>query len=77
MCIRDSAGVTFRLLDETEPGKFQETDFLYENGIQDYVAELAGEGPLTQPVFLTAERRGRDRADTVSYTHLDVYKRQQ
>ena len=62
-----NAGVTFRLLDETEPGKFQETDFLYENGIQDYVAELAGEGPLTQPVFLTAERRGRDRADKPDY----------
>ena len=62
-----NAGVTFRLLDETEPGKFQETDFLYENGIQDYVAELAGEGPLTQPVFLTAERRGRDREDKPDY----------
>ena len=62
-----NAGVTFQLRDETEPGKFQETDFLYENGIQDYVAELAGEGPLTQPVFLTAERRGRDRADKPDY----------
>ncbi len=62
-----NAGVTFQLRDETEPGKFQETDFLYENGIQDYVAELAGEGPLTQPVFFTAERRGRDRADKPDY----------
>ena len=28
-----NAGVTFRLRDETEAGKFEETDFLYENGI--------------------------------------------
>ena len=62
-----NAGVTFRLLDETEPGKFQETDFLYENGIRDYVTELAGEGSLTQPVEFSAERRGRDRADKPDY----------
>ncbi|MCI9402067.1 MAG: DNA topoisomerase [Oscillospiraceae bacterium] len=62
-----NAGVTFRFLNETEPGKFETTDFLYENGIQDYVKELAGENSLTQPVFWQTERRGRDREDKPEY----------
>ena len=62
-----NAGITFVLRSETEPGKFQETEFLYENGIVDYVAELAGEGSLTSPVFWQAERKGRDRADKPEY----------
>ena len=33
----------------------------------DYVTELAGENPLTQPVFWQTERRGRDRADKPEY----------
>ena len=41
---------------ETTPGKFTTTDFQYENGILDYVTELAGEDPLTQPVFWQTER---------------------
>ena len=43
------------------------TDFKYENGIEDYVKELAGENSLTQPVFWQTERRGRDRADKPEY----------
>ena len=62
-----NAGITFRFRNETEPGTFEETEFLYENGIQDYVAELAGEGSLTSPVFWQAEKRGRDRADKPEY----------
>ena len=62
-----NAGVTFRFRCETAPGRFETTDFQYENGIQDYVAELAGEDPLTQPVFWQTERKGRDRADKPEY----------
>jgi len=62
-----NAGITFRLKVETTPGKYETTEFLYENGIADYVAELAGEGPLTEPVFWESERRGRDRADKADY----------
>ena len=62
-----NAGVTFRFRNETTPGKFETTDFLYENGIADYVAELAGEKSLTAPVFWEAERKGRDRADKPEY----------
>ena len=62
-----NAGVTFKLRNETAPGKFETTEFNYENGIVDYVAELAGENTLTQPVFWQTERRGRDREDKPEY----------
>ena len=62
-----NAGVTFRFREETAPNKFSTTDFQYENGILDYVTELAGEEPLTQPVFWQTERKGRDRADKPDY----------
>ena len=61
-----NAGVTFRFRNQVG-GKFETTDFCYENGIQDYVAELAGEDTLTQPVFWQTERKGRDRADKPEY----------
>ena len=40
-----NAGVTFRLRSEVSPGRFETQDFLYENGIRDYLAELAGDRP--------------------------------
>ena len=62
-----NAGVTFRLRCEVATGKFETEDFLYEHGIRDYLAELAGEDPLTEPVCWETERRGRDRADKPEY----------
>ena len=62
-----NAGVTFRFRNEITPGKFETEDFVYENGIVDYVAELAGEDTLTLPVFWETERRGRDRDDKDEY----------
>ena len=59
-------GVTFRFRRERD-GKFETTEFLYENGIMDYVAELAGEDALTLPYYMEAERRGRDREDKNQY----------
>jgi len=61
-----NAGVTFRLKDQAGP-KFETTEFLYENGIVDYITELAGDDLLSQPVFIEAERRGRDREDMTEY----------
>ena len=61
-----NAGVTFRLRIERDKG-FDTKDYLYENGIMDYVAELAGENPLTAPTFISAERKGRDREDKPEY----------
>ena len=61
-----NAGVTFRLRIERDKG-FDTKDYLYENGIMDYVTELAGENPLTAPTFISAERKGRDREDKPEY----------
>ncbi len=48
-------------------GKFETTEYLYENGITQYVTELGGEKALTAPVFIQGERRGRDRKDLPEY----------
>ena len=61
-----NSGINFKLRIEEEKG-FRETDYLYENGIRDYVAELAGEDSLTLPEYIEAERRGRDREDMPDY----------
>lgn len=61
-----NAGVTFKLRNQVG-GKFETFEYKYENGISDYVSELAGEKPLTQPVFCQTEKKGRDRADKDDY----------
>ena len=61
-----NAGVTFRFRNQVD-GKFETTEFRYENGIVDYVTELAGEDALTAPVFWQGERKGRDREDKAEY----------
>ena len=61
-----NAGVTFRFRNQVG-GKFETTEYKYENGIIDYVTELAGEKSLTAPVFWQTERRGRDREDKPEY----------
>ena len=61
-----NAGVTFVF--RSQHGKtFETTEFCYQNGIADYVAELAGENPMTQPYYIESDRRGRDREDKPEY----------
>jgi DNA gyrase subunit B len=48
-------------------GKYEETSYYYENGITDYIIELAGENTLTEPRYIYAERKGRDREDKPEY----------
>lgn len=62
-----NAGVHFRLRREVTKGRFETTEYCYEGGLMDYVTEIAGENPLTAPVFWQTERRGRDRADKPEY----------
>ena len=62
-----NAGLRFILKDETGPDRFETYEFLYENGIRDYVAELAGETALTAPQYFKTERTGRDRLDKPEY----------
>ena len=61
-----NAGVTFQFRNQTGSG-FETTEFYYEHGIIDYTSELAGSDPLTQPMFIEAERKGRDREDKPEY----------
>ena len=63
-----NAGLDFQFLNETEPGKFDATEFFYERGIIDYVFEVVGDNALTAPVFWqSSERKGKDRADMDDY----------
>ncbi|MGN1018294.1 MAG: type IIA DNA topoisomerase subunit B [Oscillospiraceae bacterium] len=61
-----NAGITFRFRNQNG-NKFEVTDYVYENGILDYVHEIAADSPLTSPYFISAERRGRDREDKPEY----------
>lgn len=60
-------GVTFIFKNQVG-SKFETTEYCYQNGIRDYVAELAGNTALTSPQYWECERKGRDRED------LDDYK---
>jgi len=62
-----NAGVKFRFRKETTFNRFETTEFQYNGGIADYVAEIAGENSITLPVFWQTERRGRDREDKPEY----------
>ncbi|MDL2287607.1 DNA topoisomerase [Eubacteriales bacterium OttesenSCG-928-G02] len=46
---------------------FDKEEFYYEKGIVDYVNEVIGNTAFTSPVFYSAERVGRDRADKEEY----------
>ena len=52
---------------EKEPRKFEETEYIYNNGIVDYVNEIAAGEAFTDVKYLECERRGRDRADRDDY----------
>ena len=65
--------ILFVLRMENEEGGFDEEQFIYENGITDYVKEIAGEAAMTSIQHWTAERRGKDREDKPEYkVKLDV-----
>ena len=59
-------GVTFRLKIQ-KGSSFEVEDYFYENGIVDYVKEIAQDDPISEPEFITAERKGRDREDLPDY----------
>ncbi len=46
---------------------FESTDYKYDNGIADYLAEVVGDDALTGIQVWSAERVGRDRADMADY----------
>ncbi len=60
-------GIRFVLKNEISRGKFEEREFLYENGITDYVRELSGGKAFTEPHYAESESSGRDRDDLPEY----------
>ena len=62
-----NAGISFCLKMQESDGSFSEETFLYENGISDYITELAGDTAMTAPVLWHLETQGRDRADKDEY----------
>ena len=61
-----NAGITLRF-DDRSQGKSEKSEYYYENGITDYVTELAGETSLTPVHFCQGQATGRDRADQPEY----------
>ena len=60
-----NAGTKFHL--DWRKGEPAVYDFLYEDGIVDYVKEIVGDQNLTQPAFWKTETQGRDREDKDEY----------
>ncbi len=59
-------GILFQFKNQ-EGRSFNATDYIYENGIADYVKEISEEKSLTSVQSWSAERVGRDRADKPEY----------
>ena len=62
-----NAGIKFILEVENEKGKFDKSEFYYENGVADYIAEITEGISTTQPVIWRLETKGRDREDMPDY----------
>ncbi len=62
-----NAGIKFILEVEKTLGKFEKSEFYYEQGIADYIAEITEGITITQPVLWHLETKGRDREDMPDY----------
>lgn len=62
-----NAKIRFTLDWQTPDGDFEHSEYIYENGIIDYVNELTGGQSLTAPVLWHMETSGRDREDKDDY----------
>lgn len=61
-------GVRFILKDQVTANTFDTYEYIYENGITDYVKEFVGDTETLSDVqFWQTERKGRDRADKPEY----------
>lgn len=60
-------GLVFTFKNEVEKNKFETKEFVYQDGITDYVKEIVSDQALTSIQYWDAERRGRDRADKDEY----------
>ena len=62
-----NAGIKFIFENEVSKGKFEKSEFYYENGVVDYMAEITDGITMTSPVLWKIETRGRDREDLPDY----------
>lgn len=62
-----NSGVLFILKNQVSASRFESEEFLYPNGIEDYVKEISGEDALTSVQFWQTEKKGRDREDKPDY----------
>ncbi len=63
-----NSGVRFILRNQKgHTNSFETYEYLYENGIKDYVDEIGGENAMSQTQLWSAERVGRDREDQKDY----------
>lgn len=60
-------GIKFILKDQQSAAKFETFEYCYNDGIMDYVKELAGDTAFTTPQYWECERKGRDREDLPDY----------
>lgn len=60
-------GLCFKFKNEISKNEFEEKEFLYENGIADYVKEIENGEGLSDIKYIECERKGRDRADKPEY----------
>lgn len=66
-------GIRFVFRNEVQPGKFETTEFCYEQGILDHAREIAAEDALTPVQFWQTEKKVRDRDDKPEYkTKINV-----
>ncbi|NLB36398.1 MAG: DNA topoisomerase [Clostridiales bacterium] len=62
-----NSGVRFILKNQTDKNSFETFEFFSENGIKDYIKEIAAGNAMTDVQFWQAERVGRDRKDQKDY----------
>ncbi|MBQ8392181.1 MAG: DNA topoisomerase [Clostridia bacterium] len=60
-------GIKLVLKYQLDAKTFSTSEYLYENGISDYIGEITSKQSLTPPVLWNLETKGRDREDREEY----------
>ena len=62
-----NAGIKFILKNQISGSSFETFEYVYENGITDYVKEIAADTEMSSVQFWSTEKVGRDREDMKDY----------